>query len=482
MSSRVPDGASAPAAPPPALAPTALAHVARLPIADPLALPGLSRRLRLTHLVWDEYVAGQRRVDLHPLVLTEAAHEDAKAAALAACAVIGEVARLALTSDDEAALYGFSAQLRALARASHRAGDHGRLVRVDLLLGEDDRFRACEINADCPGGLNEAHGLPDLLRLAGFKGRADITPVLGALAARLVAASGGPGSPKGLVALVFATAYAEDLAICALVERAVTQAGGRARRVGPTALAVDDARCTVDGEPVSVLYRFYPSEHLAELPIAAPLAAAIAAGNLTTLSSFAAMFEQSKLAFARACALEPAWREGERDGGGRPGDAELRARLADAVAQRLPYTTLPREAPLLEERSQWVLKRALGRVGDEVFVGALEPDDEWARLVGGVRRASEQTGDDGERDVWIAQRFLRQRPVSTPWGPRLVTLGAYVLDGEFQGYFARLTEESHTSHDALVVPVVLDTPALRRDREGDLRRGPPRVADFGVRA
>ncbi|HQY60220.1 MAG TPA: hypothetical protein PK141_02410 [Polyangiaceae bacterium] len=45
-----------------------------------------------------------------------------------------------------------------------------------------------------------------------------------------------------------------------------------------------------------------------------------------------------------------------------------------------------------------------------------------------------------------------------------------------------MTEESHTSHDALVVPVVLDTPALRRDREGDLRRGPPRVADHGVRA
>lgn len=455
--------APAPGAPAvaPTLAPTALAHVARLPIAEPLALPGLSRRLRLTHLVWDEHVAGRRRVDLHPLVLSEAAHEDAQAAALAACAAIGEAARVALASDDEAARYGFSAPLLALARASHAAGDHARLARVDLLLGEDDRFRACEINADCPGGLNEAHGLPDLLRLAGYKGRADITPVLGALAARLVAASGGPGSPRGLVALVFATAYAEDLAICALVERAVTAAGGRARRAGPTALRVDDARCTLDGEPVSVLYRFYPSEHLAELSIAGPLAEAIAAGHLATLSSFAAMFEQSKLAFARACAMAPAWR----------GELGPRARLADAVAERLPHTTLPHDAPLLEERERWVLKRALGRVGDEVFVGALEPDDEWARLVDGVRRASGERGERGdEHEPWIAQRFVPQRPVSTPWGPRLVTLGVYVLDGEFQGYFARLTEESHTSHDALVVPVVLDTPALRREREGALGR------------
>ena len=41
----------------------------------------------------------------------------------------------------------------------------------------------------------------------------------------------------------------------------------------------------------------------------------------------------------------------------------------------------------------------------------------------------------GER--WIAQRFVCQRPVPTPWGDRLVTLGAYVEDGRFAGYFAR---------------------------------------------
>ena len=32
-------------------------------------------------------------------------------------------------------------------------------------------------------------------------------------------------------------------------------------------------------------------------------------------------------------------------------------------------------------------------------------------------------------------------------------LGAYVLDGRFVGYFARLSEDSHVSHDALCVPV-----------------------------
>ena len=87
-------------------------------------------------------------------------------------------------------------------------------------------------------------------------------------------------------------------------------------------------------------------------------------------------------------------------------------------------------------------------MGDEVFVGALESDDEWQKLVDGVSRAV-RAGEP-----WIAQRFVKQRTVPTPWGPRYLTLGAYVLDGRFVGYFARLTEIPHTSHDALVLPVV----------------------------
>jgi hypothetical protein len=56
-------------------------------------------------------------------------------------------------------------------------------------------------------------------------------------------------------------------------------------------------------------------------------------------------------------------------------------------------------------------------------------------------------------EAWVAQRFVPQRAIPTPWGRRLVTLGAYVLDGRFAGYFARITPDSHVSHDAVCVPV-----------------------------
>jgi hypothetical protein len=102
----------------------------------------------------------------------------------------------------------------------------------------------------------------------------------------------------------------------------------------------------------------------------------------------------------------------------------------------------------VEGRREWVVKRAMGRVGDEVFVGPLFDDDrDWASLVDDVRALA------GQGEPWVAQRFVPQRPIPTPWGPRLVTLGAYVLDGSFAGYFARITPESHVSHDALCVPV-----------------------------
>jgi hypothetical protein len=102
---------------------------------------------------------------------------------------------------------------------------------------------------------------------------------------------------------------------------------------------------------------------------------------------------------------------------------------------------------LVGDREGWVLKRAFGRVGDQVYVGSLVGSAEWAPLVDEVLALA------GGGESWIAQRFVRQRTIPTPWGDRYVTLGAYVMDGRFVGYFARITPQSHVSHDAMCVPV-----------------------------
>ena len=112
-------------------------------------------------------------------------------------------------------------------------------------------------------------------------------------------------------------------------------------------------------------------------------------------------------------------------------------------------------AELIDERERWVLKRAIGRVGDQVSSGTLTSQAYWKGLVDeltALRRRLRPAPPARARGV--------DRPaagataaIPTPFGDRFVTLGAYVLDGRFVGYFARITAASHVSHDALCIPV-----------------------------
>ena len=402
-------------------------RVVRAGTGDLLALSEVNLELEQRWYIWDRCLAGKRRVEVNPLVLGAAAHAQAVAVAEQAAGLVFRAADRAASDPAERARYRLHADVERLAAAARSAGDRGSLVRVDLLLREDGRFVACEVNADCPGGHNESLALPRLARRAGFRGGVDPTTVAPQLAERLVAMSGGRGSPRGIIGLACATAYAEDLQVCAIVERLVRERGGRARRMPVTGPQASGGGVAYRGERIAALYRFYPTEYMAEQANIGALASAVANGELACLSAFSVIHARSKLAMARAWATEP-----------------LRANAA------FPETFALRDlddAAILEGRARWVLKRDLSRVGDDVIVGALETDAAFRAVLSEVR-AAEAAGE-----VWIAQRFVPPRLVPTPWGPRCLTLGAYLLDGVFAGYLARLTPTSHCSHDALVVPV-----------------------------
>ncbi|HEY3354468.1 MAG TPA: glutathionylspermidine synthase family protein [Polyangia bacterium] len=408
-------------------------HVVRPAGRDPLRDPEALRQLATRFLVWDAFVGGRPRVAAAPLVLSARLHAAAVAVAERTVAVLdGRVARWAMADPAEAAHYGFAPDVEALVRASWRGRDTAALVRLDLLLDRGLRWRPCEINADCAGGHNETLALPRLARAAGARSGRDPTFVVDALTARLVALARGDA-----VGLTYATGHAEDLQICALVAGAVRARGHDAVLTAPTALKERGGFIEAHGRRLGALYRYFPTEYMEGQTNLEALAAAVAAGRLRTLTSFAHMPAQSKVVMARAWARLGALP--------RPEAAFVRAHVPYTIDVA---TTSP--ARLVAERPGWVLKRALGRVGDEVFVGDLSDDDDWAELVAAI--AERRAG--GER--WIAQAYVPQRPLPTPWGARLVTLGAYVLDGRFVGYFARLSPESHVSHDALVVPVLVE--------------------------
>ncbi len=404
---------------------------------DPLANSWLQRSLCEQYLLFDACVGGERRVDLYPLLLSHGLHLDAVQAATAIYQAVVQVAGRAHQDPLEQKSYGLPEDACRLAAASFAGKDEAALVRVDLLLGEDGIFRACEINADCPGGHNEATGLPALAQSAGFWEGLNPTRLLDALVARLIELAQRPGPGCGTIGLIYATAYAEDLQVCALVRQALLARGVKAVLASPTAPKVVNGVTYLGEQPVAVLYRYFPTEYMEGQRNLEALCTALRGGALRTLSSFAHIYTQSKLALART------WQCAEQ--------GELAVADTKAVARHLPETreffAVP-SAQLCAEQPRWVLKRALGRVGDEVFVGELFSAEDWPRLVAAVHTACTQ---HGER--WIAQRYVPQRRIATPFGERLVTLGVYLLDGQFVGYFARLTAYSHVSHEALCLPV-----------------------------
>ena len=402
--------------------------VESLALRDPLANPLFERELAQRYLLFDAWVEGERRVNLHPLLLPPALHAQAVEAATSTAALIDRVTQHALDDRDEAALYHFSPDVQRLAQAAHRADDRASLVRVDLLLSENG-WRACEVNADCPGGHNEALGLPHLAQAAGFWQGINPTRLVADLVRTLIDMAGD----RGAIALVYATAYAEDLQVCALLQRELRRQGAHAILAAPTALRRRGDRLFIGNDAVAVLYRYFPTEFMEGQRNLDDIVAAVRAKTLRCLSSFSAIYAQSKLAFARAHALA------------RDLASDLRAALrflpATHALSDLPVATLH------EDRERWVIKRALGRVGEDVFVGSLLSDEGW-------KQALTMAGEDQARgEVWVAQEFVPQRSIPSPYGPLLATLGAYVLNGRFVGYFARLTPHSHASHSALCLPV-----------------------------
>ena len=77
------------------LSPLPDAEVRTLGHPDPLADPALSRALREKYLLWDAFLAGERRVDVLPLVLSPRLHRAAVEAAEATVAAVEATARRA---------------------------------------------------------------------------------------------------------------------------------------------------------------------------------------------------------------------------------------------------------------------------------------------------------------------------------------------------------------------------------------------------
>jgi glutathionylspermidine synthase len=378
------------------------------------------RALRFEHFKWDSFSVGGLNLLPELLVVPEALHrrvvETVERLSAGLARFEGRVRR------DPAALgqLGIEPALHPLI-ADEPDRPH-QCARYDLFPCDDGRLMVSEFNEDVPGGFNEAEGLPELLGDAGPGCRWEK-----GLRRRFVEAFADADS----VGLLYATAFSEDLQHMLILEKWLVAAGHPVVLGSPAHLAprlLGGAK--VMGRPVDALFRFYPGEWMPRLPNF-DVWRRLGPG-LPMMNPLRHMVRQSKKIFAL-------WHE---DTGATP---EERALLDAHCPRTFPYD--PADATRLrDERRQWVLKRAFGRMGDAVVMGSLSTARQWDDA---LAEAARKPAD------WCVQACFRVMPLDFQRGSLYPTLGAFVVNGRFAGYYSRAAARPFLTHEALHVATVV---------------------------
>jgi hypothetical protein len=181
-------------------------------------------------------------------------------------------------------------------------------------------------------------------------------------------------------------------------------------------------------ESAAAVVRFFPGEWLPNLPRACDWSW-LFAGSQTPLSNPAtALVTQSKrfpLVWDDVSTPLPAWRA------------------------LLPETRSPREVDW-RKGDGWVLKPALGRVGDGIGLRGVTADKPWRDIASNAfwRPA-----------WWAAQRRFEATSVMTHEGPRYPALGVFTIGGRAAGIYGRLAARPLIDHQAQDVAVLVEDDA-----------------------
>jgi glutathionylspermidine synthase len=312
---------------------------------------------------------------------------------------------------------------RALASREPLSVPAARIIRFDFHY-TDEGWRISEANTDVPGGLNEASGFAALMSPHYPECRPTGDPAA-VYAGALMQAS---GSRTPAIALVHATAYSDDQQMMAYLAARLTALGARTHLASPAHIRWDNGVAHLDAAwwrgPLDLIVRFFPSEWLSLLPAGHGWVRHFRGGRTPQSNPSTAILTQTKrvpIVWNEINTPIPTWRR----------------LLPDT---RDPRTVRRRGDP------DWILKPALGRVGEGVgMMEALTPREQRA-----IRRAAWLWPGH-----WIAQRRFRTVPIDTVAGPVYPCLGVYTVGTRVAGAYGRIACRP------LIDSRALDTAVLR---------------------
>ena len=397
------------------------------PAIEPIRFEEVRRRAIFDCCKWDPQVEDVATLAPYPLLLPRAAWREleAEAEALAGETLAAE-AELLERPELHAELALPHPLRRALRQAARQGASRGaaRVLRFDFHWTPEG-WRISEVNSDVPGGFNEASGFARLIA-SHFPGTEAAGDPAGALAESVAAAS----PPGATVALVHATAYSDDRQVMVYLARELAARGLRPVLTGPDHLRWTGGRARLESDafrgPVDFLLRFFPAEWLPNLPRACGWERFLAGSETPICNPAYALLTQSKrfpLVWDRLSTPLPTWR------------------------RLLPETRDPRAVGWRNDDG-WVLKPALGRVGDLIGLRGATDDKEWKTIRSGVRWWPRH---------WVAQRRFTAVPLATPEGDVYPCLGVDTIDGRAAGAYGRAARKPRIDHLAQDIAVLLAT-------------------------
>jgi hypothetical protein len=377
-------------------------------------------QLKFEYFKWDMYMSGTCRILPESIVLSRETHAQLVAVAEACAALLRRFEAAARRDARFIEALGIDPALAPLLAAE--SAREPAFARADFFLTPEGEWVLSEFNEDAPGGFNEAVGLHEIL---------DAGELGGVSAGDLRAALCGAFAGLDSVGFVYATAFSEDLQHCAVLEKWLSRLGHRTVRAGPDRLRRRWRGTYLGGRRIDGLFRFYPGEWLGLVPNAADWVRALP--KLTLVNPPVRMLSQSKKSFRLLR------------------ESDLLDSSDRALARR--YCPVTRDFDPLEleryrrERERLVLKRAFGRMGDAVVIGALVSEQDWnAALSHAAARA---------REFAMQERF-DVAPLEFEAGILYPTIGVYTVNGRFAGYYSRVAPQPFITHEAYHVATVLE--------------------------
>jgi glutathionylspermidine synthase len=301
-----------------------------------------------------------------------------------------------------------------------------RVARFDFH-STPEGWRISEVNADVPGGFIEASGWNSLFagKLVGASAP-QCTSELYAQAIREAVGEEGP------VAMVYATAYSDDRQVMQHLARSFSTRGVRTCLLSPSHLHWTEGRAEIrasfaSGWP-SAIVRFFPAEWLPSLAREDSWRAYFRKTHIPVSNPGSAILLQTKR-------FPLVWEELHTD--------------LSTWHGLLPTTLELRDikTPLDDT---WVLKPALGRVGERIGIQGVTPESEFLKIVQEARKRPHE---------WVAQKRFEILSVMTQGGEKYPCIGVFTIGGKAAGFYGRIADKPIINQSAQDVAVLIKTAA-----------------------